>query len=155
MFGMIKAMPNCGFVGETDDMVKGEIVGPLVVGILEAMHEDGVQNYIVDGVGLLPKHASHLISTYPNVFKACWLGYPNAALEKKYADIRAHTAPDDWLNPYPDDYVRDIVTYGITKSIMLKEQCKIHNIQYFDTSANFSETLNQAQAYLLNQSNHE
>ncbi len=149
MFGMVKAFPDCGFQGDTDDLVKAKILGPMVVGMLEEMHTDGVRDYLVDGVALLPAHVTQLTTHYPSAFKACWLGYPSAQQEQKFTDIRSNTASDDWLNRYPDDYVRKIVAYGIEKSLTLQQQCQNENIRFFDTAQNFETTLQEAETYLL------
>jgi 2-phosphoglycerate kinase len=107
-------------------------------------------DYIIEGDKLLPGLVSKLIGEYPNQIISCFLGYPNIDPEKKVKEIKQYPGRiNDWTRDLSETELRDLITEMLDYSRYLETECHKYNLIYFDTSEDFSNTVEKAYIYLL------
>jgi 2-phosphoglycerate kinase len=107
-------------------------------------------DYVIEGEAILPKHINELIEKYPNKVKACFSGYTDIEVSVKFHDIKAFSeGPTDWLSSESDEYIINHINNMVKYSIKIKEECITNKIKYFDTSYNFTDTIDEAVRYLV------
>ena len=122
---------------------------PLLRAIAENVLESD-SDYVFEGDMIAPHQAAELLSIGGDRVRSCFVGYGAIESRQKLAEIRQHTGfPNDWLNEHADEYVLEVIEYGIRFSRQLSEQCASLGLKYFDGSADFAETVDAAVAYLL------
>ena len=104
--------------------------------------------YLIEGDGILPKHANELIVEFPQQEKVCFVGFTNISLENKLKQIRSYDHIDNWTKRYSDEEMSIFINQMITYSKYIEEECRKYNIKYFDCSVNFSEYLKDVVKYL-------
>ena len=117
--------------------------------MLESMIWSGAE-IIIEGEAILPKLISKFSKKHPGKIKICYIGYSNVSVDKKVSEIYAHSVgKNDWLTKEPRAYVEDHTANMITYSRRIEKACKKYGLRYFDTSEEFTETLDQVIAYLI------
>lgn len=107
-------------------------------------------DYVIEGEAILPEHVRELIEKYPDKVKACFVGYAEAEVSKKVKDIKTYsTGANDWLSNNPDEYIINHINNMINYSLYIKEQCAAYRIPYFDTSDNFTKTIDDTVSFLV------
>ena len=117
------------------------IIEPLIISFIEKESLD----YIIEGVFITPANAKELIDKYPSKIKACWVGYPSSSVNKKFKDIRDPNKNDqwNWLKNCEDDFVVNIIKYGIEYSNQLLLECSKYNIPFVDSSIDFDKSVDK------------
>jgi hypothetical protein len=120
---------------------------------LEAMLRNIVEvksNYIIEGDKLLPGQVSKLIQDYPNQIISCFLGYSTIDPLQKVKAIKQYSSHiNDWTRESSEIDLRDLVTEMLDYSQYLQTECLKYNLSYFDTSEDFSKTIDKAYQYLI------
>ena len=147
--GLHHAVPSLGLDASADPSEVGERMWPLVRAMAENVLESGV-DYVFEGDMVLPYQAAELQSLGGESVRSCFVGYGDIDPGRKLADIRHNSGlPNDWLNEHDDEYVLDLVEYGIRFSRDLSEQCSRLGLTYFDGSVDFAATVDEVVAYLV------
>ncbi len=122
---------------------------------LKAMLESMVYvetDCVVEGEALLPELIIELTEKYADKLRVCFVGYSNIPVEEKVKDIKKYSSGNnDWLIDKPDEYIIDHVNNMIIHSQRIRKSCEETNIRYFDTSENFTDVLDKAITYLLDE----
>jgi hypothetical protein len=120
---------------------------------VEAMLRNIVEvksNYIIEGDKLLPEQVIKLIQVYPNQIISCFLGYSTIDPLQKIKDIKQHPSHiNDWTGESSEFDLQDLVTEMLDYSQYLQSECSKYNLHYFDTSEEFSNTIDKAYHYLI------
>jgi len=104
---------------------------------------------IIEGEALLPELMTQMLEKYPEKIRICFLGYINVDINQKMKEIRDFSSKkNDWLEDKSDTYVIDHIKNMVAHSKKIEQSCKENNILYFDTSKNFSLTINHVIDYL-------
>lgn len=118
-------------------------------GMLESMIWSDT-DYILEGEAVLPELIHELLKKHPNSIKVCFVGYTHINIREKLKNVYTYSSgKNDWLTNEPEDYVENHISNMIEYSKRIKKSCKKHGVQYFDTSKNFLQVLDDAIAYLL------
>jgi 2-phosphoglycerate kinase len=119
---------------------------------LNAMCENMIwaeTDYIIEGEAILPKLINVLLKKYPDKIKICFVGYTNVKMSKKLKDVYHYSnGKNDWLTNESKEYVESHIGNMIEYSKMIKKTCEEYEIKYFDTSENFSQTIDNVIKYL-------
>lgn len=122
---------------------------------IKAMLENMLYNdidYIIEGEAILPELFAELLERHPNKLKICFLGFTHIDPNKKMASIKKFSNEEtDWLSDKPDVYILNHIKNMVTHSIKIKKSCEATSLPYFDTSKDFTVTLEHAKSYLLNE----
>jgi hypothetical protein len=82
--------------------------------------------------------------------RACFLGYPDAVIETKAAQVAQHVGlPNDWLNRTGPDNVARYLEISRFLSRRLREDCGAVGIPFFDTGADFHGAMASAERALI------
>jgi hypothetical protein len=146
--GLHHALPSVGIELGTAPVDVGRKMWPLI----RAMAQNAVEcqvDYLFEGDMLVPSQVLELQDLLGSQLRACFVGYRDIAPNQKLAEIRAHAGlPNDWLTEHDDDYILEVVEYGIDFSRGLSEECALLDIAYFDGSRSFEEAVVAAVSYL-------
>lgn len=146
--GLHHAVPSVGVEPGAAPAEVGERIWPLVRAMAVNADECGVE-YLFEGDMLLPKHVVELERVVGAGFAACFVGYRDIDPQQKLKEIRAHGGlPNDWLTEHDDDYVLEVVEYGIAFSRWLAEECAQVGVRYVDGSADFMAAVDSVVSYL-------
>lgn len=77
-----------------------------------------------------------------------FLGYPNIDKYQKLTEIRKYDANNIWTSNKSDNELIANIELGIAYSLEAKKQCELLGIPFFDTSVNYSKTLEKAYNYV-------
>jgi len=107
-------------------------------------------NYIIEGEAMLPELLLELLEKYPDKLKVCFVGFTTVNVEEKVKQVKDFSVTKkDWLSDKSDEYITNHVKNMVVHSKKIKIACKVNNIAYFDTSNNFTESIENAMKYLL------
>jgi hypothetical protein len=110
-------------------------------------------DYVIEGEAILPELVQRLMDEYPDKIRICFIGYTDVDPHVKAADIKTHSdGKDDWLLKESDEYLYDHIDNMVAHSKSIKADCEKYAMRYFDTSADFTRTIELAIRYLLNDS---
>lgn len=150
MMGFTNGIPEYGI---HDKLWPDEIAVKLwdyLEAMLESMIWSGAE-VIIEGEAILPELISRFEKKHPDQIKICFLGYSNISIEQKVSEVYKHSiGKSDWLTKESRAYVEDHTANMITYSRCIEKACKKYGIIYFDTSENFTATLDKVVRYFLN-----
>jgi hypothetical protein len=148
VMGLVRGVPEFEIDHNAGSLVVGERIWSLIYEMCRSILHDKV-DYAFEGE-LLPKHVAALQQAHPARVKACFLGYATIEPEQKLKEIRTHAGfPNDWSSEMADADLLKIIHREIAFSRYLKAECGAHNLPYFDTSHNFTQTLDEVVAYIF------
>jgi hypothetical protein len=145
--GLARGVPEFSIDPDAGGMHVAECLWPLVREMsITLLHEQ--MDYIFEGE-LLPKDVVALRQAYPTQVCACFLGYSTLTPTQKLNEIRTHAGhPDDWSREINDADLLTIIDREIAFSQYLQIECDKYHFQYFDTSHNFMQVLDEVAAYV-------
>lgn len=147
--GLHHAVPSVGVESGADPSDVGTRMWPLVRAMAHNVVESGL-DYLFEGDMLLPRHVAELHELAAGSVRSCFVGYKGIDPAEKVRLIRNHAAlPNDWLSEHNDEYVLEVVQYGINFSRRLHGECRSLGIAYFDGSADFMSMVQSAVGYLV------
>ena len=149
MMGFTNGIPEYGI---HDKLFPDEIAQRLW-SFLKAMLESMIHvetDCVIEGEAILPQLIIELANEYPNEMKICFLGYTDVGIDKKFKEIKTFSnEKNDWLADKSDFYIKDHIKNMIVHSKEIKKSCLDLNMQYFDTSEKFLDTLTTIEKYLV------
>jgi hypothetical protein len=147
--GLHLGAPPLGVHPEDDDLETADRMWPVIKGLLENLIYDG-RDYLVEGVNLRPTTIAEFIKETEDPVRACFLGYPDIAIETKAVHVARHTGlPNDWLNRMGPEYVRRYLEISRSLSRQLRQDCGALGIPFFDTGGDFAGSLASAEFVLM------
>lgn len=121
---------------------------PFLLGMIDCMLVDGM-DYVIEGEAMLPEQVANLMNKHPDEVKAVFVGYSEIKAGDKVRLVKEHCdRENDWLTNKSDDYIKDHIENMIAYSKMIKSECQKHGLAYFDTSDDFSGTIEAATKFL-------
>jgi len=145
--GLARGVPEFAIDPDAGNVVVGERLWPLVREMSMSLLMDDV-DYVFEGE-LLPKHVAALRNTYPLQVKACFLGYTDIDPAAKLRHIRTYGHyPNNWASEYTDEQLLNIITREIAFSRALRDACATHQLRYFDTSQDLTQTLERVMTFV-------
>ncbi len=146
--GLEAGVPGLGVRHELPDRQRGELVWPVLRGLLRNIVEVE-PDYVVEGDVLLPSGVAEL-AAHDGRVRACFLGYARGTAEAKRAFIRSFpSAVNDWVAGMPDQDLADLVGEMQAFSRYLESECERCGLVYFDGGVSFDDALRQAEEYLV------
>ena len=147
--GLHLGAPLLGVHPNDDDLETADRMWPIIKGVMENLIFDG-RDYLVEGVNLRPKAVADFIKNAETPVRACFLGYPDVAIETKAAQVAQHVGlPNDWLIRTGPDNVTRYLEISRSLSGRLREDCGTVGIPFFDTGTNFHGALASAESSLI------
>lgn len=146
--GLAKGFPVSQISHELPNIQRAEkvwpVLKPMLINILQAE-----KNYLVDGDAMLPRDLRELLDEYPASVKACFVGYVDAEPKQKLDEVRTFIGnTNNWTEGCTDAYLLQHIQAMKDFSRYVQDECKEYNLQYFDVSCNFPETLKSVFDYL-------
>lgn len=116
---------------------------------MTAMVENKI-DYIIEGVQLIPSHVSQFEQYYLGNVKTCFIGIAEINIENNIDKMKFHSSmiENDGLRNLDHFQIKSELERIKTDSIRIKEECQKYNLQYFESSLNFNETIETIIAYL-------
>lgn len=145
--GLVRGVPEFAIDPDAGAVAVAERLWPLVREMSRSLLADQVP-YILEGE-LLPKHVAALRDANPSQVVGCFLGYTEITPSQKLHNIRAHGGhPNDWPQSYTDAALLSIIEREIAFSHYVRRECELVHLAYFDTSEQFTATLDQVVGYI-------
>ncbi len=120
---------------------------------VEAMLRNIVEvksNYLIEGDKLLPELVNKLIQVYPNQIVSCFLGYSSIDPLEKIKAIKEYPSHiNDWTSESSEINLQALVTEILEYSKYIQTESYKYNLNYFDTSEDFSNTIDKAYQFLI------
>ena len=121
---------------------------PIIKGVLEHLDFDG-RDFLVEGVNLRPSTLSRFMADLDAPIRACFLGYPEASIEVKAAQLVSHVGPSqEWLHRTGPDNVKRYLDISRSLSQQLQSECYGLRIPFIDTGEDFEAGLQKAEGIL-------
>jgi len=147
--GLRGGAPLVGVQPDEDDLETADRMWPIVKGVLEHLMFDG-RDYLVEGVNLRPNTVAAFIAQADEPVRACFLGYPEAAIEVKARQLAQYVGlPNDWLHRTGPDNVRRYLEISRSLSRGLRDDCAALGIPFFDTGVDFQAGVASAERALM------
>lgn len=82
--------------------------------------------------------------------KVCFLIYPEITVKEKVHAIRQRNSyTSDWMKDASDEELSHTIESMIEQSQRYKKMCQLLDIEYFDTSFDYKDSIEQAVQYLI------
>jgi predicted kinase len=147
--GLHLGAPSFGVHPDEDDLETADRMWPIVKGVLEHLMFDG-RDHLIEGVNLRPQTVAAFIEQADEPVSACFLGYPEAAIEVKAIQVAQYAAlPNDWLHRTGPDNVRRYLEVSKSLSRRLRADCAALGIPFFDTGVDFHAGVASAERALI------
>ena len=128
--GLFLGAPSFGVHPEDDDLETADLMWPIIQGVLEHLIFDG-RDYLVEGVNIRPQIVARFIQETDEPIRACFLGYPEAVIETKVAQLAEYSGtPNDWLNRTEPENVRRYLEISRILSRRLQEDCATSGLPF-------------------------
>lgn len=148
MMGLHHGAAQLGVHPGEDELANADLMWPIVKGALEHLLFDG-RDYLVEGVTMRPQTIAGFMSEAEKPIKACFLGYPDVAIETKIAHVFSYKGlPNDWLTRKGEDYARRFLENCRCSSRSFRDDCKTANLPFIDTGGDFLAGLEAAESVL-------
>lgn len=145
--GLARGVPEFAVDPDAGAIAVAERLWPLVREMSRSLLADQIP-YVLEGE-LLPKHVAALREAYPSQVSGCFLGYTEITPSQKLHNIRLHGGhPNDWPQSYSDVALLAIIEREIAFSHFVRTECELAHLAYFDTSEQFTATLDQVVGYI-------
>ncbi len=146
--GVARTFPQLEIDLDGDDASVGEQIWPLVRSMAAVTIKDRI-DYLLEGALLQPKHANELISEFPTLVRACFVGYAEAEMGEKFEQVKRYGGgPDDWMKQFDDSTIRNELERLKMVSEALQEECRKYQLRYFETSMDFEQSVERVIEYL-------
>lgn len=148
MMGLATAMPELGLKPSDPSQRRAPIMWPILRGMAVTVLENQA-DYLLEGDVLMPAHAVELRERFGSAIRACFIGYESVDALAKVHDIRRHAAgKNDWTNECNDPHLLKIVGEFKASSALLRIECDLTGLAYFDGSADVLAAIDRAAAFL-------
>lgn len=102
------------------------------------------ENYVIEGDSFLPEHVSKLQKEFQ--VKSCFLGLSNLKPET----LKNNPSKNDWwINKMNAEQLINLCQWIQDMSAILKKECELYKIEYFDLAENHKEQMEKAYLYLF------
>ncbi len=110
--------------------------------------------YLLEGAALQPQQTQELLSEFPSQARACFLGYADADVRQKFAQVREHGGgPDDWMMQFDESTIMQELERLRKVSEVLRWECEMYRIRYFEMSKDFAGSTKAVIEFLVGQDN--
>ncbi len=145
--GLTRGMPELAIDPDAGALVVATRLWPLVREMSHNLIGEALP-YVIEGE-LLPQNVAGLREQYGTQVAACFLGYATITPAQKLADLRAYPVSlNEWPRTVADPALLQIIAREIAFSQYLQTECQIYDFPYFDSSADFTQTLEQVVAFV-------
>ena len=146
--GLARTYPQLQIDLNSDDVSVGESLWPLAK-LISTMMILEEHEYLLEGALIQPKHAQEIRLEFPTRVRACFVGFADAEIGTKFQQVKRYGGgPDDWMAEFNDKTVLEELSRLKTTSNALREACKQYQLQYFETSAEFEQSVQKVVAFL-------
>ncbi|MEC1752190.1 adenylate kinase [Bacillus mojavensis] len=149
MMGIANGVPEMDINPTDGDFKNGQRLWKIINPLMTAMVENKI-DYIIEGVQLIPSHVSQFEQYYLGNVKTCFIGIAEINIENNIDKMKFHSSmtENDGLRNLDHLQIKSELERIKTDSIRIKEECQKYNLQYFESSLNFNETIETIIAYL-------
>ena len=146
--GLHLGAPSLGIHPDEDDLQTADLMWPIIKGVLERLDFDG-RDFLVEGINMRPCTLSRFMANLDAPIRACFLGYPEASIEVKAAQLMSHVGPSqEWLHRTGPDNVNRYLRISRSLSQHLQSECSFVGIPFIDTGEYFEAGLQEAESVL-------
>ena len=139
--GIEKVFPETGINSDADTDLQENIqyISSKMALFIRAMMDSGEYNecdygMVIDIFQLLPQHyIKYIDSSLCDIY---YLGTSDVTPEERYELLKRYDTPNDYTYYKTEEENKEDCADIVTISKQLKEQCRIYNLPYYDTSYN-------------------
>lgn len=148
MMGLANGLPLSGVDADDPDEARvADRMWPVVRPMATAMLENG-EEYLLEGVHLFPRFVWELQQAWPGQVRSCFLGYADADVQRKAAELRRFPpGPNDWMSEFDDGEIARSVAAFKALSTLIRDECTRYGLRYIESSADFPGAVAEAVAY--------
>lgn len=148
MMGCAGGAPSLGIDPNEGDLQTAAKLTPIIKAMATAMLENG-ETYLLEGVQLLPQVVVELSRQFPGQVCAAFVGYAEIEPLTKFQQLRHFDGGNnDWLRHESDEELLATVARLKAMSQWVRTECENYGLPYFDTSTNFTATLDRIVDFL-------
>lgn len=148
MMGCSNGAPLLGVDPNEGDQQTAAKLAPIIKAMATAMLENG-ETYLLEGVQLQPQVAAELSHQFPDQVRTAFVGYAEIDPLTKAQQIRQFDGGNnDWLSHESDEELLATVARLKAMSQWVRAECQTYSLPYFDTSADFTATLDRVVDFL-------
>lgn len=148
MMGCAGGAPQLGIDPNEGDQQIAAKLTPIIKAMATAMLENS-ESYLLEGVQVQPQLATDLSQQFPGLVCAAFVGYAEIEPLTKVQQLRHFGGGNnDWLSHESDADLLVLFTRLQAMSQWLRGECQHYGLPYFDTSIDFTATLDQVVAFL-------
>lgn len=148
MMGCAGGAPSLSIDPNEGDLQTAAKLTSIIKAMATAMLENG-ETYLLEGVQLLPQVAVELSRQFPGQVCTAFVGYAEIEPLTKFQQLRHFDAGNnDWLHHESDEELLALVARFKVMSQWLRDECHRYGLPYFDTSVDFTATLDQVITFL-------
>lgn len=143
--GIEKAFPETGINSDADTDLQENIqyISSKIALFIRAMMDSGEYNecdygMVIDIFQLLPEHYIQYINS--SLCDIYYFGTSEVTPEERYELLKRYDTPKDYTYYKTEEENKGDCADIVTISKQLKEQCRIYNLPYYDTSYNREQT---------------
>lgn len=144
--GIEKVFPETGINtnADTDPWENTQYISSKMALFIRKMIDSGEYNecdygMVIDIFQLLPQHYIQYIDS--SVCEIYYLGTSEVTPEERYELLKKYDTPKDYTYYKSEEENKEDCVSIVTISKNLKEQCRIYNLPYYDTSYNREQVL--------------
>ncbi len=142
------AAPQLGVDPNEDDRQIAAQLAPIIKAMATAMLENS-EEYLLEGVQLQPQVAAELSRRFPGQVRTAFVGYTAIDPLIKVQQLRHFDGGNnDWLRHESDEALLAMVARLKAISQWVQAECQKYGLPYFDTSVNFTATLDRVVDFL-------
>ena len=137
--GIERVFPETGINSDADTDLWENIqyISSKMASFIQAMIDSGEYNecdygMVIDIFQLLPQHYIQYIDS--SVCDIYYLGTSDVSPEERYELLKKYDTPKDYTYYKSEEEKKEDCASIVTTSKKLKEQCRIYNLPYYDTS---------------------
>jgi 2-phosphoglycerate kinase len=152
MMGIANGIPEFGVYPTEGDFITGQRLWKVVNPLMTAMVENGI-DYTIEGVQLVPSYVSQFEQRYAGKVKSCFIGLAEINVQNSVDEMQFHSSKteNDGLKGLNHAEIVNQLVRIKTDSIRIREECEKNNLKYFESSFNFSKTIDSIVSYLIDQ----
>lgn len=131
------AYPQLGLELDMRDRDRTPILWPYFKGLIEEFRKYN-GNYIFESTNFNPDSFKELDLTGISV---CFMGFKDVDTAVKLQEIRDNPSEDEWTDDVPDSTLTEWIESWKRRSLVLESECNTYGLNYFDTSKDFTNTI--------------
>jgi hypothetical protein len=129
---------------------RAEKLKPFIKGLCKYHPED---DFVIEGVGILPQDIVEYSESVGGMVSACFLGSIQTTIEEKISAIQNSNPYNHWTRNFTNEEMNVLVRRIIETSMWYSKECEKYGLPFIDTSTDFEKRIIYAAQKLKQKTN--